>query len=110
VTTSTNVSVTCTNGAPYAIGMSSGNQASGSQRRLANGSNYINYNLYTNAAYSNPWGTAANNTTCTTSGQCYLGSGAGSAQLITVYGKVPATVTYPAVGIYSDTVVMTIMY
>jgi spore coat protein U-like protein len=107
---SSSFTVTCTNGSAYAIGMSNGNYASGSQRRMANGSNYISYNLYTDAGYSNPWGTAANGTTCTTSGQCILGTGTGSAQSINVYGKVPATGTFPAAGVYSDTVVMTVMY
>ena len=43
----TTVSVTCTSGSPYSIGMDNGANVSGSQRRMKNGANFLNYDLYT---------------------------------------------------------------
>ncbi|MCC8979283.1 spore coat U domain-containing protein [Bradyrhizobium acaciae] len=107
---STTVSVTCTNGSPYSIAMDNGANVSGSQRRMANAGNFINYDLYTDSAHTNPWTTATSSTTCTTTNGCILGTGSGSAQTINIYGTVPATGTAPNTGTYTDTVVMTITY
>jgi spore coat protein U-like protein len=107
---STTTSVTCTSGSPYSIGMNNGVNASGSQRRMASGGNFLNYNLYTDLALSNPWSTGATNISCTTSTNCYLGTGSGTAQTITIYGQVPSTGTAPPTGTYTDTVTMTITY
>jgi len=110
ITGSTTVSVTCTSGSPYSIGMNSGSNASGNQRRMANGGNYLNYGLYVDNAYANPWSTASSNSTCTTTSDCYLGTGNGAAQSINIYGQVPSVGTAPPTGTYSDTVTMTITY
>ncbi|MGY3489797.1 spore coat protein U-like protein [Bradyrhizobium sp. USDA 4011] len=107
---STTVSVTCTNGSPYSIAMDNGANVSGSQRRMANAGNFINYDLYTDAAHTNPWTTATSSTTCTTTNGCFLGTGDGSAQTINIFGTVPATGIAPNTGTYTDTVVMTITY
>jgi spore coat protein U-like protein len=111
VDASTTVSVTCTNGSPYSIGMDNGANVSGSQRRMKNGvANFLNYNLYTDAARLNAWTTAASSTTCTTANSCALGTGSGAAQSVNIYGRVPTVATAPATGVYTDTVVMTITY
>jgi spore coat protein U-like protein len=107
---SSTVSVTCTNGSPFAIGMDNGANASGSQRRMISGSNFLNYNLYVDSAHSFPWSTATSNSSCTTSGDCYLGTGTGSAQSINIYGVVPITAVAPPSGTYTDTVTMTITF
>jgi len=107
---STNISVTCTNGSPYSIGADNGANASGSQRRMKSGANFLNYNLYTNAGLTNAWTTATNNTTCSSANSCFLGTGNGSAQSVTVFGQIPAVGSAPAAGAYSDTVTMTITY
>jgi spore coat protein U-like protein len=107
---SSTVSVTCTNGSPYSIAMDNGANASGSQRRMISGGNFLNYNLYVDAAHTLPWSTAIDSTTCTTSGDCFLGTGNGSAQSINIYGVVPTTATAPPPGTYTDTVTMTITF
>ncbi len=109
LTANTTVSVTCTNGSPYAIGMGQGSYYS-SGNRMENGTNYIPYALYQNSSLTTPWTTAASSTTCTTTGDCYLGTGNGTAQTVTIYGQVPTVAVAPAPGSYSDTVTMTIMY
>ena len=111
VDASSTVSVTCTNSAPYSIGMDNGANVSGSQRRMKNGaSNFINYNLYTDAGRTNAWTTAASSTTCTAANSCALGTGNGAAQSVNIYGRVPTVATAPTAGAYTDTVVMTITY
>ena len=106
----TNVSVTCTNGSPYSIGLDNGANASGSQRRMKSGTNFLNYNLYTDVGLTHAWTTAAGSTTCTSANSCYLGTGNGSAQTVTVYGQLPAVGSAPPPGTYTDTVTMTITY
>lgn len=110
VDASTTVSVTCTNGSPYSIGMDNGTNASGSQRRMRSGSNFLNYNLYVDAARTNAWTTAASASTCTTANSCALGTGNGSPQSVSIYGRVPSIGTAPPTGTYTDTVTMTITY
>ena len=110
LTASTTVSVTCTNGSPYSIGMNNGANASGSQRRMINGANFISYDLYTDAGHANAWTTASNSTTCTSANSCALGTGNGSAQSTNIYGVVPSVAVAPAAGSYSDSVTMTVTY
>jgi spore coat protein U-like protein len=107
---STTVSVTCTNGSPYSIGMDNGANVSGSQRRMKSGSNFLNYNLYVDSARTNAWTTAASSSTCTTTNSCFLGTGNGAAQSVSIYGRVPSIGTAPPTGTYTDTVTMTITY
>ncbi len=106
----TTVSVTCTNGSPYSIGMDNGANATGAQRRMKTGTNFLNYNLYVDSARTNAWTTAASSTTCTTANSCALGTGNGSAQTVSIYGRVPSIGTAPPAGSYTDTVTMTITY
>jgi spore coat protein U-like protein len=109
VTGSSTFSVTCTNSSPYSIGMGQGlNYSSGN--RMASSGNYLPYGLYVNSTLTYPWTTGASNSSCTTTNDCYLGTGSGSAQTITVYGQVPTTATAPVPGTYSDTVTMTVTY
>lgn len=107
---SSTVSVTCTSGSPYSIGMGNGANASGTQRRMISGANFLNYNLYVDAGRTNAWTTAASNSTCTTANSCALGTGNGSAQSVSIYGRVPSIGTAPPTGAYTDTVLMTITY
>jgi spore coat protein U-like protein len=81
-------------------------------RRMQQGAsgNFIGYGIYTDSARTNLWTTASSSTTCTAANSCFLGTGNGSAQSITVYGRVPALGTGPAPGVYTDTVTMTVTY
>ena len=110
VDANTTVSVTCTSGSPYSIGMDNGANVSGSQRRMKSGSNFLNYNLYIDPAHTNPWTTTGSPPGCTPAGSCFLGTGNGSAQSVNIYGRVPSIGTAPPTGTYTDTVTMTITY
>ncbi len=108
---STTLSVTCTNTTPYSIGLDNGvNFTTTRQMRQGATANFIGYNIYTDAARTNPWTTASSSTTCTSANSCFLGTGNGSAQSVTVYGRVPALGTAPTPGAYTDTVTMTVTY
>ncbi len=104
--TSTSViSVTCTNTTAYEVGLSAGT-ASGAtvtnrSMTLSGGSTLLHYVLAQNSTYSENWGNS--------SGSWETGTGTGSAQALTVYGKVAAG-QYVVPGTYSDTVTATVTY
>lgn len=103
---STTFSVTCTNTTPYSIGMDPGaNSASVTSRKMKGGgsnSEFVSYNLYRDAARTGNWGTTAGSNELP-------GTGNGAAQVITVYGRVPAQ-TIGSPGTYSDTVGIVVTY
>jgi spore coat protein U-like protein len=111
VTASTTVSVTCTSGSPFTIGMGQGSNYGSGNRNMASGGNLIPYGLYTDPAWTDAWTTTTENNGCSgPANSCYVGTGTGSAQSVTIYGKVPTMATAPAAGSYTDTVLMTITY
>lgn len=94
------ISVTCTNGTDYSVALNDGANASGSTRRMVNGgTNYLTYEMYSNAGRTTVWNAASP----------VAGTGNGSAQSITLYGRVPSGQNVPA-GSYSDTVQVTVTY
>ena len=106
------ITARCTNATPYSIGLGNGNNALGSQRRMRLGatSNYVSYGLYTDSSRSTAWKTSSSTTSCTGgSNTCVLGTGTGSDQAVTVYGRIPPQ-TAPLAGTYTDTVVVTVTY
>ncbi len=102
---STPITVYCTSGTAFAVGLNDGLNASAGLRRMAGtGTDYLAYNLYTTNAYSTVWDTS--NTVPGT------GSGMTTAQTLTVYGRLLASDNTGAVGAgsYADTVTATITY
>ncbi|EKE82112.1 spore coat U domain-containing protein [Idiomarina xiamenensis] len=93
---------TCTSGLPYQIGLDTGLYASGGDRRMSDGSNFIPYELYQDSARSVPWGEIG-------SADQLTSSGTGSQQTHVVYGRIPPTTTPPA-GTYNDTVQVTVTW
>lgn len=100
------ITVTCTNGTTWtaAAGIGSGSGASFTSRRMADGSNLLNYNLYTDESRSSVWGDGTSSTA--TIG----GTGDGSAQSATVYGRIGSGQTSVPPGSYADTVSVTVTY
>lgn len=96
------VRMTCTNRAAYQVGLDNGQNALGGVRRMSSGSGFITYDLYRDNARSLHWGNTLNTDTAT-------GSGAGSEQTMTVYGRVPAQAAARA-GAYSDIITVTVTY
>lgn len=98
------VTATCTPGATYTISLNGGTTNSApTARKMSKGAETVTYGLYKDAARSQPWGDA------TTPGSTVAGTGNGTAQALTVYGRVPPQTT-PSPGVYTDTVVVTLTY
>lgn len=98
------ISVSCTLGSAFDVGLDYGFYGSGPTDRQMRSSagDAVGYRLYRDAARSLDWGTLAD-------GLAQSGAGQGAAQAFTVYGRVPAQTTPPP-GAYSDTVVVTVTY
>lgn len=105
----TTVTVKCTKNSPYTVGLNAGTTtgATIAQRLMANGADTMQYNLYTDAARSTVWGNSAVAPTWVSG----TGAGLGTAQVLTVYGRVPSGQTNLAVGTYTETAVtVTVTY
>jgi len=96
------VSVTCTGGGGYFIGLDSGLNNVAAQRNLKSGSNLLAYGLFTDLAHGTVWPVAPG----------VAGTGNAAAQAVTVYGLIPAGL--PIVSgsgtPYTDTVTVTVTY
>jgi spore coat protein U-like protein len=107
------ITAQCTNTTPYTVGLDSGLNFSGGTRRMKDtgaGTTFVNYGLFTDVARANAWTTTTSTTTCTGgSNTCAIGTGSGSNQTITVYGRIPSQTT-PAPATFNDTVTATITY
>jgi spore coat protein U-like protein len=106
VATSTSaVSVTCTNTTPYNVGLSAGlaTGATVTTRSMTGpASALLGYALFSDSARTVNWGQTIATDTVT-------GTGNGSAQAITVYGQAAAA-QYVAPGSYADTITATVTY
>ncbi|MGE0180023.1 MAG: spore coat U domain-containing protein [Sphingomonas sp.] len=100
------LSVTCTSGTAWsaAADVGAGSGASFTNRRMSSGGNTLNYNLYTTAARTTVWGNG------TASTGTLSGTGTGSAQSVTVYGRVGSGQSGVPAGSYADTVSVTVTY
>jgi spore coat protein U-like protein len=100
------LTVTCTNGSAWtaSAGVGGGSGASYANRRMTAGANLLNYNIYTSAARTTVWGDGTGST------GTLGGTGTGSAQSVTVYGRVAGGQSTVPIGSYADTVSVTITY
>jgi len=106
VATSTSaVSVTCTNTTPYNVGLSAGlaTGATVTTRSMTGpAAALLGYALFSDSARTVNWGQTIGTDTVT-------GTGNGAAQAITVYGQAAAS-QYVAPGAYADTITATVTY
>jgi spore coat protein U-like protein len=106
IAVSSNVSVTCTAGQNYSVGLSQGTTTGGTTTtRLMQHSvsaATVPYELYSDAARTQNWGNST--------ADDIEGMGTGSAVNHTVYGRVPAHEIAPDAGFYKDTVTVTVTY
>jgi len=98
------LTMTCTGRTAWNVGLDNGLNADGDIRRmqLAASGNYVDYQLYQESARTNRWGNTLGTDTVP-------GTGTGSSQTLTIYGRIPA-VQSVAAGSYSDIVTVTITY
>lgn len=100
--------VACTKTVAWSVGLDAGQNGANvpggvsATRAMAEGSNYLGYEIYTTGARSTVW----DNTSMVS------GSGTGVAQTVTLYGRVPAgqTGTPPSAVSYGDTVIATVNF
>jgi spore coat protein U-like protein len=99
--TTGSITITCTNTTPYNIGLNAGTGtgATVAARKMTKGAATIVYSLYKDSARSSVWGNTVGTNTAG-------GTGIGSAQTSTVFGRVPPQ-SVPAPGTYNDTIVVT---
>lgn len=100
------IHVTCTSGTGWsaAAGLGSGSGATFASRRMSFGANLLQYNLYTNAGRTTVWGDGTGST------GTLGGTGTGSVQNVSVYGRVGSGQVSAPPGDYSDTVTVTLTY
>jgi spore coat protein U-like protein len=107
VNASSTITVTCTSGTSYTVGLNAGLYTGGSVTNRQMGpvatptAGGLNYSLLTGSYTGTNWGN--------TSGSWVSGSGNGAAQPLTVYGVLPAG-QYAAPGNYTDTITATVTY
>ncbi len=99
------INILCTNGTSYDVELNAGTTVGGAiaARLLTDGANTLAYNLYTTSGRTTVWGDG------TGASATVAGTGSGSLQSLTVYGRVAASQAVP-VGSYSDTVTATITF
>lgn len=98
------LSVSCTSTTPYTVSLNpgTGTGATVAVRKMTSGANTLSYTLYSDSGRTTLWGQTIGTDTV-------AGTGNGSAQAISVYGRVIAG-QLPVPALYSDTVTATITY
>lgn len=99
VDATSNITVTCSNGTDYAVSLDQGDNGT---RLMSDGSETVDYDLFTDAARTTAWGEDVGVDTVG-------GTGNGAAQVLTVYGRVPAQAT-PDPATYTDTITATVIF
>jgi spore coat protein U-like protein len=99
------VTVNCTTGSTYTIGLDAGSGAGATSalRKMSSGTQVLSYSIYTSAARTTVWGDG------TTSNGTVTGTGSGTSQSISAYGRIFAGQVVPAAA-YTDTVNITVTY
>ncbi|WP_414492493.1 spore coat U domain-containing protein [Stenotrophomonas maltophilia] len=103
------LTLTCLKNTAYQVSLNNGqnNPTATSTRRMATtigaSTYYLTYELYRDSTRTQRWG---NTLTVDTAS----GTGTGSAQQLTIYGRVPPVTGQPPAGIYNDVVQVTITY
>jgi spore coat protein U-like protein len=100
----TTFTVQCTNTTPYDVALDAGTTGGGTTttRLMTNGAATVQYQMFSEATRTNNWGNAAGTDTVG-------GIGDGTAQTLTVWGRVPAQTT-PEPDTYTDTVTVTVTF
>ncbi len=104
------VTISCTNTTPYSVGLNqgSGSSATVTSRKMTGPGSpggagaTLGYSLYQDSGRTVNWGNTAGTDT-------EAGTGNGTAQVLTVYGRVPAS-EFVTPGTYTDTVVATVNF
>ena len=105
------IDVRCTKDAPFAVALNVGSVTGAifANRRMFNGTDYMNYNLYRDSARTEVWGDGTSST-FTVAGTG-AGLGAPQAIILDVYGRIPINQTLLSPGAYTEpTITVTVSY
>lgn len=104
VDAATTLAVNCTNTTSYNVGLDAGSGAGATvaQRKMVNGTQALNYTVYSDLGRATLWGATVGTNTV-------AGVGSGAVQTLNVYGRIPAGQA-PTPGAYADTLTATITY
>jgi spore coat protein U-like protein len=99
------ISLTCTSGTPWNVGLNQGTFAGATvttRKMTGPGTSSMSYSLYRDSGRTLNWGNTVGTDTVS-------GTGSGSTQTVTVFGRVPASQNLSA-GSYQDTIIATITF
>ncbi len=104
-TATSSITVTCTTGTSFVVGLNPGTAAGATvtTRQMSNAAQRLNYSLFSDVGRTTNWGNTAGVDTPAAV------TATGTASVITVYGRIAAQQNVPA-GPYSDTVTITVTY
>jgi len=97
------VTVACTKGVAPSIGLGAGSNAQGNTRRLSDGTNFLTYDMYSDAGRSTAWASSGSGLVTATA------AASKAARDFTVYGRIAGNQDVPA-GSYADTIVATVNF
>jgi len=99
------ITVQCTLNNSYSIALNKGISSAGTvaMRKMTNGSNTLNYTVYTASNYAVIWGDGTSGTSAV------AGTGTGLPQNYDVFGLIPSRQTSIA-GVYADIITVTVTY
>ena len=95
---------------PYSIGISTGGSGSYANRRMTQGANTLNYNLYTDAAYTTVWGDGSGASLLKSASVTLDVLGLAPAQNHWIYARMPGRQLTAVPGTYTDTINVTLTY
>ena len=101
----TTLAATCSTGVPYTIGLNPGTStgATVTTRKMTGpGTDLLAYGLFQDAGHTQNWGETIGADTA-------AGTGTGSAQTLTVFGRLPAS-QFVGPGAYADTITATLTF
>lgn len=93
---------------PYTVALSTGS-GSYTSRRMTSGARTLNYNLYTDSAYSTVWGDGTSGS-AVLSGNVTLAALASFSLPFTLYGQIDAGQNTLVPGVYTDNLTVTLTY
>ncbi|HUE79482.1 MAG TPA: spore coat U domain-containing protein [Sphingomicrobium sp.] len=98
------VSVNCTGGGAYTVGLGNGLHNVVAQRKLQSGANLLNYNLFKEVGHTSRWGDAG--------AELVSGTGSDAVQNLTVYGQIASGQTLVSGNgtPYTDTILVSVNY
>ena len=93
----------------YVLWLGTGTSGSYAMRRMMSGTNWLNYNLFANAARTQVWGNGTSATVTVPGSISFTGSQTSRSTNHSIYGRVPGQQTVRS-GSYNDTIVVTITF